>query len=311
MKKLLAILILILFTLQTPSQADDIQDFEIERVTIGDSLLDYMSEEEIKESVVSVYPDKKFTISVYKKSTEIYDSGVGSTYKSKDKKYKIHGVQGRISFRNIEDCYRKQDEVEKEISSMFNEIKKEDWGILKLNLQGTAVEGSTYKPSTFTFNTGEVIQIACYYYYDDPPHFLKISMVSKELNEYLISEIIIKPVEENNSKSEIKKLISKIKIEGFENVAKNLSISETATKGGDLGWLNENVISKKYRSKIAETPVGNISEPIFLPEGILIFKVREKRKIARNYVTMTSFSLKSMISSNFKLTLSDSSRKLI
>ena len=62
----------------------------------------------------------------------------------------------------------------------------------------------------------------------------------------------------------------------------NLSISETAIKGGDLGWLNENVISKKYRSKIAETPVGNISEPIFLREGILIFKVREKRKIARN-----------------------------
>ena len=35
-------------------------------------------------------------------------------------------------------------------------------------------------------------------------------------------------------------------------------------------------------SKIIETPIGNISEPIFLPEGILIFKVRNKRKIKRN-----------------------------
>jgi len=48
MKKFLAILILI-FTLQTPSQADDIRDFQIEGMSIGDSLLDYFSEEEISE----------------------------------------------------------------------------------------------------------------------------------------------------------------------------------------------------------------------------------------------------------------------
>ena len=111
---------------------------------------------------------------------------------------------------------------------------------------------------------------------------LKLIQNKKELNEYLISEIVIKPVEKNNSESEIKELINKIKIEGFENVAKNLSISETATKGGDLGWLNENIISKNYKSKIAETPIGSVSEPIFLPKGILIFKVRDKRKIKRN-----------------------------
>ena len=39
---------------------------------------------------------------------------------------------------------------------------------------------------------------------------------------------------------------------------------------------------KNYKSKIAETPIGSVSEPIFLPEGILIFKVRDKRKIKRN-----------------------------
>ena len=49
MKKLLGILVLILFTLQTPSQADDIRDFQIEGMSIGDSALDYFSEEEIIE----------------------------------------------------------------------------------------------------------------------------------------------------------------------------------------------------------------------------------------------------------------------
>ena len=104
----------------------------------------------------------------------------------------------------------------------------------------------------------------------------------KELEEYLISEIVIKPVEKNKLKSEIDKLKNKIEVEGFEQVAMNLSISETAVKGGDLGWLNENIISKKYISKISATPIGNISEPVFLPEGILIFKIRDKRKIKRD-----------------------------
>ena len=184
MKKLSIYLFLIFFSFSVPSFADDIQDFEIEGMSIGGSLLDYMSEEEIRENIGTVYPDKKFTISVYKKSTELYDSGVGSTYKSKDKKYKIHGVQGRISFMNIEDCYEKQDEVEKEISSMFKETKKKNWGILKYEDYS---EGSKYKPITFDFNDGATLMINCYYYHDDPPHMLKISMTSKELSEYVTS----------------------------------------------------------------------------------------------------------------------------
>ena len=189
MKKLSTYLFLILFSFSTSSFADDIRDFQIEGVSIGDSLLDYMSEEEIKENnVVHVYPDKKFTVSVYKQSTEIYDWGVGIEYKSNDQTYKIHGVQGRALFKNdIEGCYEKQDEIEKEISSMFDQTKKKNWGILKLHLKGSAAEGSTYKPITFDFNDGATLMINCYYYHDDPPHMLKISMTSKELSEYVTS----------------------------------------------------------------------------------------------------------------------------
>ena len=104
----------------------------------------------------------------------------------------------------------------------------------------------------------------------------------KRLNEYLISEIIIKPSEGSNIETVLKELINKIEIEGFEKVAKDLSISKSAELGGDLGWLNENSITKEYIDKINKTSLGQISEPIILPEGILIFKVRDKRKIKRN-----------------------------
>ena len=185
MKKLSTYLFLILFSFSAPSFADDIRDFQIEGISVGDSLLDYMSEEEIKENLGYVYPDKKFTISIYNKSSEIYDS-VGITYKSKDKTYTIHGVIGLIDYpNNIESCYEKQDEIEKEISFIFNESKKKNWGILVLHLKGLAAEGSTYKPISYDFNNGERITIACYYYSDTPQeNQLKIYIRSKEFKEY-------------------------------------------------------------------------------------------------------------------------------
>ena len=184
MKKLSICLFLILFSFSAPSFADDIQDFEIEGISIGYSLLDYMSEEEIKENVVSVYLDKKFTISVYKKSTEIYDLGVGITYKSNDKTYKIHGVQGVIFFENnIEGCYKKQDEVEKEISSMFKKSK-----IKKYNIEPTGGDdGSTYKQTQFYVDSGDALSVECVHYPLTPEgNHLKTTITSVELQNYLM-----------------------------------------------------------------------------------------------------------------------------
>ena len=51
MKKLLAIVVLSLFLI-TPSQANDIRDFQIEGMSIGDSLLDNFSEKQIKNTKI-------------------------------------------------------------------------------------------------------------------------------------------------------------------------------------------------------------------------------------------------------------------
>ena len=110
---------------------------------------------------------------------------------------------------------------------------------------------------------------------------LKQNQDKKEFKEYLISEIVIKSVEKDKIESKIEEVKNKIDNEGFETVAMSLSISQTAVKGGDMGWVNESEISKKFRTKISNTPIGSISEPILLKEGILFFKVRDKRKIKK------------------------------
>ena len=111
---------------------------------------------------------------------------------------------------------------------------------------------------------------------------LKLLQNKKKLNEYLISEIVIENVESDKLDKKIRELKNRIEIEGFENVAKEISISESALKGGDLGWINENIISENIRSKLIETSIGNISSPIILQNGVLIFKVKDKREIDNN-----------------------------
>ena len=49
MRVFIAVLVLI-FSLQSWTNADDITDFQIEGISIGDSLLDYFSESEFKNS---------------------------------------------------------------------------------------------------------------------------------------------------------------------------------------------------------------------------------------------------------------------
>ena len=111
---------------------------------------------------------------------------------------------------------------------------------------------------------------------------LKSLSKKKDLNEYLISEIIIKPVTKDKLNSEINKIKEEIKIQGFEKIAMEKSISDSSINGGDLGWVDQSVISEEFESKIINTAIGQISEPVLLPEGIVFFKVRDKRVSKKN-----------------------------
>ena len=65
MKKLL-ILLFSFFLLSSPSVfADDISDFQIEGMSIGDSLLDYFSEDEIINNIYDAYPNKEIRDRVF------------------------------------------------------------------------------------------------------------------------------------------------------------------------------------------------------------------------------------------------------
>ena len=128
MKKLLGIVVLGLMFISAPSKADDISDFEIEGMSIGDSLLDYMTEVEIKtaEQNSNKYGKDFLTIYYYysPSGSKLYDF-VQVTYKFNDKKYLIHSISGHLEFHNnIKACLEKKKEIENEISALFKNAKK-------------------------------------------------------------------------------------------------------------------------------------------------------------------------------------------
>ena len=195
MKKILAILILI-FALQTPSQADDIQDFQIEGMSVGDSLLDYFSKKKITNSIVNWYNDleknRYIAIALDSENFKQYDFvDIFTNYG--DESYKINTIAGVIYFgnykeiRDINHCYKKQITIADEIKSMFKSSKK--IGPLKsVFLNADPTGKSSYTDIYLTLDNGYEVVIACYDWSDDfenKKDHMYIALRSKEVDEWL------------------------------------------------------------------------------------------------------------------------------
>ena len=122
MRIFLTVLVFI-FSLQSLTKADDIRDFEIEGMSIGDSLLDYMSEEEIKNA--EQYSNKmgKEFIIIWYNSPSLYED-ISITYGVNDKKYIIHSIMAFLYFdKNIKACEKQKKIIVDEIKDLFTDAK--------------------------------------------------------------------------------------------------------------------------------------------------------------------------------------------
>ena len=101
MKVFITVLVLI-FSLQSWTKADDIRDFEIEGMSIGDSALDFFSEEEIKKFLIVEYPSSKRIVGWESPSSMKFKNYVAITFhvKSNDKSYEILSIKGILDMEN-------------------------------------------------------------------------------------------------------------------------------------------------------------------------------------------------------------------
>jgi len=174
MKKLL-LLLFSFFLLSPPSVfADDISDFTIEGISIGDSLLDYMTEDEILKEIERtkdwysflkepseyshIYLWKDF--STYDEvSFFIKNNSTNKYLINKNEKYEILFLAGSISYiEDLDGCMKERDEIVEIISEMFPNSSKDEYSYSHSgDPSGKSMKYDVY----FQHKSGVEIEVSC------------------------------------------------------------------------------------------------------------------------------------------------------
>ena len=133
MKKILGIVVLSFF-LSTSSYTDDIKDFQIENISIGDSALDYFTESQLENSELDWfnYSYKEYSTSLLS-GKGIYD-WFKISYKSDNEDFIIEGLVGIIVKKKYDDdkCNKELDTAALNISKLFKNTKQEKKQLYKV-----------------------------------------------------------------------------------------------------------------------------------------------------------------------------------
>ena len=167
--KTFAVVIILIFSFQSWTHAENISDFEIDGISVGESALKYFDEKEIlKEINENAYmydylkEPKKFGHIVVREGLKNYSFVI--LFVSQNNEYTIEGVSGNlnqtiVSENDLQKCLKKMKEVEKIFSQIFNKYDKfEDVGTHPIDPSGR----SKVHYIQFIFKTGDSAQTQCY-----------------------------------------------------------------------------------------------------------------------------------------------------
>ena len=124
MRIFLTVLILI-FSLQSWTKADNISEFQIEGISIGESALNHFSEEYLMNGIQNKSNDKKRKFSriwIRNKVFDLYEY-VAIAVKTNDTKYIVHGITGMFDIEEKKQCLDKKKLIEKDLKKNFVNAK--------------------------------------------------------------------------------------------------------------------------------------------------------------------------------------------
>ena len=196
MNKILLILILTL-SLQSLTKADDIKDFEIEGISIGDSLFEHSviinkTKKQISNAKLTFYPNsKRFAIwNIGSNNFKKYESVQFTIDPMNFKIYKIGGIIYKL---NKKECVSTQKSIikslEKDNPTAIKDI--EDFSNLDyLDKSGESVANGTY----LDFPSGDTFGVECYFFgkkFKDKNGYIdhmSVSIETKEIRAFLQNE---------------------------------------------------------------------------------------------------------------------------
>ena len=188
--KIFLTIIVLIFSFQSLTKADDLSEFEIEGMSVGDSLLDHFSKKEIKDKkkFINLGGDilKEYSNIIINKNLEKYNS-LAISFKSDDSKFIVKGITGRNFYGQIiSQCYDDMNKIEKEIKAL---IKKYDRNFIPKQKIKNMPNGDSYVTKVGFFVEDGVVGIQCYDFSLkdlNEEDRLSISIFSKEYNNWLL-----------------------------------------------------------------------------------------------------------------------------
>ena len=192
MKKLFLYICFFIFILTPLSYPEDISEFEIEGISIGDSLLKYMSRAEIENNLSYVYEDldkyigKDVAQISYNKNLKIYDE-IHLDFKTTDDMFEIIALNGILFYEdNVNQCYQKQVQLVEELKLVFKgvDVRKEG------PLNHPAYPNGEIKYTRYAFfineNDYSNLEVFCYDIVEElkKTDRLTLNLKSKEFNDY-------------------------------------------------------------------------------------------------------------------------------
>tara|TARA_Y100000591_G_scaffold196571_1_gene170161 strand:- start:87 stop:671 length:585 start_codon:yes stop_codon:yes gene_type:complete len=190
MSKFLSLIIIIL-SLQSWAKADSIKELDIEGFTIGESLFNYFSKEEIlKNTQLFEKSDNKFAsfftdYPLKLKSFEQYEY-IRITYLNKGD-FIIHGITGMRDYKisEMSKCYKLQKEIEINFDNQFSNLeKKKDVFPSRSDPTGESKITAIY----YVADDG-IAEISCYDFADHAKIVsgIDVAISTDELGDWLIS----------------------------------------------------------------------------------------------------------------------------
>ena len=130
MRVFIAVLVLIC-SLQSWTKADDISEFEIEGMSLGDSALDFFTVKELnkRKKFYSNTNSKKFFRTTVTSSRFKNFDNVMFHFKENDSNYIIESISGAVFFakssiNTTQKCIKKRNIIDQEVSKLFKDIKR-------------------------------------------------------------------------------------------------------------------------------------------------------------------------------------------
>ncbi len=129
MRKLFFLILFLTTNFQLLTNANEIREFDIDGVSVGDSLLDYISKDFIESKTKSFYPNSKkyYVLEFDSQELSFLDRYpfIGFHLKKNDKKYIIYSLKGMMDYDNdLDSCLKQKKEIVNSIKDTLADSKE-------------------------------------------------------------------------------------------------------------------------------------------------------------------------------------------